>query len=349
MLPFLRQIAAHYYKEYGEDIHRLCFVFQGRRAGLFFKRHLSGISAKPLFAPRTTNLKDLLLGLSPYKELDRTALLFELYNTYKEIWPQAEPFDQFIFWGDIILKDFNEIDKHLVSAKALYSNLKDFREMENDFSFLSERQVAAIRSFWESFSPASGQMENGCQQSFLDFWKLLSPLYIRFNQRLADQGNGYHGMILRHTVDRLRQRETSVRELLSSADRGGNADPDKYVFVGLFALSPAEEYILVRIKAEGICDFCFDDDLSLLHSAGNLTGTILDHNKEIFGKQTPWQESSENAQTSSLEDKPAPDIRIIRTASEIVQAKLLPQLIEELYPEGYSDKEQLSFFPIQEC
>ena len=195
MLPFLRQIAAHYYKEYGEDIHRLCFVFQGRRAGLFFKRHLSGISAKPLFAPRTTNLKDLLLGLSPYKELDRTALLFELYNTYKEIWPQAEPFDQFIFWGDIILKDFNEIDKHLVSAKALYSNLKDFREMENDFSFLSERQVAAIRSFWESFSPASGQMENGCQQSFLDFWKLLSPLYIRFNQRLADQGNGYHEMI----------------------------------------------------------------------------------------------------------------------------------------------------------
>ena len=339
MLPFLRQIAAHYYKEYGEDIHRLCFVFQGRRAGLFFKRHLSGISAKPLFAPRTTNLKDLLLGLSPYKELDRTALLFELYNTYKEIWPQAEPFDQFIFWGDIILKDFNEIDKHLVSAKALYSNLKDFREMENDFSFLSERQVAAIRSFWESFSPASGQMENGCQQSFLDFWKLLSPLYIRFNQRLADQGNGYHGMILRHTVDRLRQRETSVRELLSSADRGGNADPDKYVFVGLFALSPAEEYILVRMKAEGICDFCFDDDLSLLHSAGNLTGTILDHNKEIFGKQTPWQESSENGQTSSLEDKPAPDIRIIRTASEIVQAKLLPQLIEELYPEGYSDKE----------
>ena len=80
-------------------------------------------------------------------------------------------------------------------------------------------------------------------------------------------------------------------------------------------------------------------DLSLLHSAGNLTGTILDHNKEIFGKQTPWQESSENGQTSSLEDKPAPDIRIIRTASEIVQAKLLPQLIEELYPEGYSDKE----------
>ena len=69
-------------------------------------------------------------------------------------------------------------------------------------------------------------------------------------------------MILRHTVDRLRQRETSVRELLSSADRGGNAHPDKYVFVGLFALSPAEEYILVRMKAEGICDICSDDDLT---------------------------------------------------------------------------------------
>ena len=101
MLPFLRQIAAHYYKEYGEDIHRLCFVFQGRRAGLFFKRHLSGISAKPLFAPRTTNLKDLLLGLSPYKELDRTALLFELYNTYKEIWPQAE-LSISLFFGAIL-------------------------------------------------------------------------------------------------------------------------------------------------------------------------------------------------------------------------------------------------------
>ncbi len=338
MEPFLKQIATHYYKEHGEEIHRLCFVFPGRRAGLFFKRHLSHLADKPLFSPKATTLKDLLLGLSPAEELDRTALLFELYNSYREIAPEAEPFDQFLFWGDIILKDFNEIDRHLIPATMLYSNLKDYRELDSDFSFLNERQVEAIRSFWDSFSPTKGgETEDSCQQNFLEFWQLLSPLYTRFQSRLDAQGKGYAGMMVRRTAELLKKRETSVRELLQSAYRGNDEAPKKYVFAGLLALSPAEEYILSRMKDEGLCEFCFDDESPLIQSGGSLACTILDHDKEVFGQTFGWKsQSTAGGEDASVPTK-TPTIRVIRTASEIVQAKLLPRLIEELYPAGYTD------------
>lgn len=332
MEPFLKQIAADYYQQYGDSIHELCFVFPERRAGLFFKRYLSQIAGKPLLSPKTKTLKDFLLSLSAIKELDRTALLFELYRTYISILPETESFDQFLFWGGIILKDFNEIDQYLISASSLYSNLSDFKEMEDDFSFLSEKQVEAIRSFWASFSPNTKSKETDCQDFFLEFWKILAPLYTQFNKRLHEKGTGYTGMILKRIVEKLRTEKIPVREILQSSVIKGRGLPKKYVFVGLFALSPAEEYILNRMKVEGLCDFCFDNDLRILpdtHAVKKING---------FGQGSLNQTKEEEPYSNNQK----PKIRVIRTASEIVQAKLLPQLIKELYPEGYSDEKGIN-------
>ena len=125
MTPFLYRIAQAFYKKYGNEISRLAFVFPNRRSGIFFQKYLAEVSGKPIFSPKVTTINDLMAELSPYTLIDRISLLVTLYKKYIELRKSNETFDNFVFWGDMLLGDFDDVDKYMVDARQLFTGLRD--------------------------------------------------------------------------------------------------------------------------------------------------------------------------------------------------------------------------------
>ena len=141
MTPFLKQIAEIYYKQQGSNISDTCFVFPSRRAGKFFIEHLKNISNETLLAPECLTISEFFDSLAPeYEKEEKVGLLFHLFDSYKEVTGSAESFNEFIGIGEIILKDFNDLDNYLVNAKYIFSDIEELKRYEKE-NILTEEQV----------------------------------------------------------------------------------------------------------------------------------------------------------------------------------------------------------------
>ena len=195
MTPFLKQVADHYYNK--GDIGRRCFIFPNRRSMVFFRKHLSdAVKDVPLLAPQMLTINDFFGRVSGLHPADRVRLLLELYECYRKINPKAESLDEFIFWGDVILSDFNDADKYLVDPKQLFANVSDYKALQDTFEYLTETQREAIKGFLSHFNDRSGKLtvdlgsdDPDVKERFLQIWNILYPLYAGFNETLSAKGN----------------------------------------------------------------------------------------------------------------------------------------------------------------
>ncbi|WP_280745085.1 MULTISPECIES: PD-(D/E)XK nuclease family protein [unclassified Parabacteroides] len=306
MKPFLYQIAELFFSEHGAGISRLAFVFPNRRAGLFFRKYLAEISDKPLFSPTILTINDLFMQLSGKQTAERISMLFTLYNLYIAKSGSTESFDEFLYWGEMLLNDFDDVDKYMADARMLFSNVTDLRTIEADFSFLSDEQIAAIRSFWSSFYP-KGDSSN--QESFLAVWKILYELYSDLRHSLAEEGKGYEGMIFREVVENMQRGE--AKELPYR----------KIVFVGLNALSVAEEMLLLELKKQEVADFYWDYVSEKVTDPENKASFFVKRNQKLFPSAltVPKEEVGKKA-----------DIEVIGIPSAIGQAKQVYSLLNEI-------------------
>ena len=259
MKPFLYQVASLFYGRYGREISRLAFVFPNRRAGLFFQKYLSEIAGMPLFSPTILTINDLFLQLSGMQQADRMKMLFRLYELYKTRSGSDESFDDFLYWGEMLLNDFDDVDKYRVDARMLFANVTDLREMEQDFSYLTPEQVA----------------------QFLALWQILYDLYVDLRRVLADENCGYEGMIFREVVERLERNE------------GTDLTYEKVVFVGLNALSVTEECLLNQLNQREIADFYWDYASPLVRDRDNKASYFVERNQERFPSAWPLPQEEE--------------------------------------------------------
>ena len=239
MRPFLEQVVRHYYKS--ENMERLCFVLPNKRSSAFFLKYLGECAAedaRALMTPEMVTMNDFFYRLSATVSADQVNLLLELYGVYKKLNPSAESLDDFIFWGNVILADFNDVDKYLVRPEALFANVADYRRMQDTFSYLDEKQLKAIEQFVSHFTTGGRYKDE-----FRRIWNLLLPLYRDFNAVLAEKGLSYEGMAYRKVADRLASE--SVTDMLSEV----YPYVDKYVFVGLNALNECERKLLSKMRS----------------------------------------------------------------------------------------------------
>ena len=146
MIPFLKQVARHY-----ENFEETCFVFPNRRSLVFFRKYLCENITTPVFAPKMLTINEFFYEAAGVQQTDRVQLLLELYDSYKKLNPKAEPLDEFVFWGDVILGDFNDVDKYLVDPKQLFTNISDLKAITDTFEYLTDRQRRAIENFIRHF------------------------------------------------------------------------------------------------------------------------------------------------------------------------------------------------------
>ena len=312
MKPFLYQVATLFYQQYGAEIHRLAFVFPNRRAGLFFQKYLSEISERPLFSPSILTINDLFMQLSGKHPADKIQMLFRLYELYKQRSGSSESFDEFIYWGEMLLNDFDDIDKYMVDARMLFRNVSDLKSLDDDFNYLSPEQVQAIRSFWSSFYP-KGDSPN--QQHFLELWEILYDLYAGLRTSLAKDGCGYDGMIFREVVEQLEKEPMSDFPF------------DQVVFVGLNALSVSEERLLLALQKKGVADFYCDYVGPWVTDPDNKASFFLERNLRLFPSrmQLPVTEPVQA------------EIRVMGVPSAIGQAKQVYPILQAL-----ADEQQLT-------
>lgn len=312
MKPFLYQVATLFYQQYGAEIHRLAFVFPNRRAGLFFQKYLSEISEKPLFSPSILTINDLFMQLSGKHPADKIQMLFRLYELYKQRSGSSESFDEFIYWGEMLLNDFDDIDKYMVDARMLFRNVSDLKSLDDDFNYLSPEQVQAIRSFWSSFYP-KGDSPN--QQHFLELWEILYDLYAGLRTSLAKDGCGYDGMIFQEVVEQLEKEPMSDFPF------------DQVVFVGLNALSVSEERLLLALQKKGVADFYWDYVGPWVTDPDNKASFFLERNLRLFPSRM---------QLPATEPVQA-EIRVMGVPSAIGQAKQVYPILQAL-----ADEQQLT-------
>ncbi|MGL4331278.1 MAG: PD-(D/E)XK nuclease family protein [Bacteroidales bacterium] len=308
MTTFLHDVADIFWNKYGADISRIAFVFPNRRAGVFFQRELAQMTDKPLFSPAILTINELFLRQSELQVADKVSMLFILYKIYKEISGSEETFDEFVFWGDMLLNDFDDVDKWLAHPKQLFMNIKDLKEIDDTFDYLSEEQIEAIRQFWGSFSPDS---EGQKVTEFLALWKVLLPVYEELREQLQSQGLAYEGMIFREVAEKAKRKETL------------DFPYDQIVFVGFNAISATEKALMTYLRDKGTGDFYWDFDSEYLQERENKASMFMNYASELRSKLTMPKHQSTN-----------PRFELIDIASRIGQAKELSSILSAWLPDG---------------
>jgi hypothetical protein len=234
MTPFLKELAERMVLEHPK-LDELTFIFPNRRAALYFENYLARALKKPQWAPALFSIEEFFKRNSSLREPDKLTLIFRLYQVYTAVLNNNESFDRFYFWGEMLLRDFDEIDKYLVNAPQLFKDLSKIKELDETFDYLTDEQKAFLRDFWMHFS----DKPSATKEEFLFMWKKLPKVYSEFTKALKKDSLGYEGLIHRDVA------ESFARKLPAAL---GNS---KLIFAGFNALTKAEEKVISILVENG--------------------------------------------------------------------------------------------------
>lgn len=298
MIPFVERVAASIL-ERSIPLHQLTIVVPSERMITYLQRALFTIDGKPKLAPRIVTIDNWMQQQVDEPVIDRTRLLFHLYQLFQEdpADPENDSFDAFMSWGQLLLNDFDEIERYLVDPKQLFRNLRDIRELEN-WSFNQEE-----------LSPG--------QQKFLAFWEKLGPYYYALTEKLNRERQTTKGKVYRTVANNI--------DLLFRKNKDAH-----FVFAGFNALSAAELDVMRQLYVMGRAQvYCDNDAFYLkdsLHEAGAFQRVLAE---KLLQKQLPFV-------SDRLQTKPA-KMTIVECAQSTGQAKVVGTLLAELSQEELNE------------
>ncbi len=330
MRSFLEDLAEGTLKRHS-SLDGLTFVFPNRRAVLYFRKHLSALLTKPSFAPGIITIEEFVSGLSTLQVPDRLELVHRLYMVYNQVMSNRqdgeevirEPFDQFYFWGDMLLRDFDELDKYKVNARQLFKDLSNQKELDSSYDYLTEDQLEYLRSFWGNFSHDL----NANKRKFLRVWRLLPDVYDAYHEHLRSLGLAYDGMLYRQVADDL---------LSGTVKQHANS---RLIFAGYNALTGTEEEIISHFVTTANAEVHWDVDTYYVNNNAQEGGRFFRQYQEskalgaTFPKDIPSNFMAAKA------------VRIIGSAQHVGQAKLMSQILAEQLKKGINPEDTLIVLP----
>lgn len=305
MESFLKLVAADLYKHTEGNLAHTAVVFPNKRAGLFFNEYLAQESDSPIWSPAYVSISELFRSLSPWEVGDPVKLVCELYKIFRRETQSTETLDDFYFWGEMLISDFDDADKNRVDTDKLFSNLQDLRNIMDDYTFIDDEQEEAIRQFFQNFSI---ERRTALKERFISLWNVLGNIYKGFRESLASQNIAYEGMMYRHVIEHL-----DVDKL----------PYEKYIFIGFNVLNKVEHTLFTQLKDAGKAVFYWDyDEFYMKENRQAVTheaGEFIRRNLRDF----PSPLSGELFKNLS---KPK-EVHYIASSTENAQARYLPQWI----------------------
>ena len=240
MKSFLESVAEDLLKRYGTDLSRVAVVFPNKRASLFLNEHLARLAGHPIWSPAYITISDLFRSHSPLKVADPILLVCELHKCFIQCTGINESLDHFYGWGQLLLADFDDLDKNMAPADKVFANLRDIHELD-DVSYLTDEQREMIRRFFSNFTD---DHNSELKERFLRLWSHIGDIYHTYNAQLAAQQLCYEGALYRQVA----------------TDETLQFDHDAYVFIGFNLLQQVEQVLFRRLEQAGKAIFYQDTD-----------------------------------------------------------------------------------------
>ena len=240
MKTFLEFVAEDIIKKHGTELSRIAVVFPNKRASLYLNGYLASLAGKPLWSPANVTISDLFRQQSDLMVGDSVKLICELYKSFIQCTGIEETLDHFYGWGQLLLADFDDIDKNMADADQVFANLRNLHELDS-VDYLSDEQKRILRKFFSNFTD---DHQTTLKRKFLELWSHFSEIYHDYRDRLRQQGLAYEGMLYR---------EVTENELLSLSY-------DHYIFVGFNLLQKVEQKLFQSLKDEQKASFYWDFD-----------------------------------------------------------------------------------------
>ncbi len=240
MKTFLEYVAEDILSKYGTNLARVAVVFPNKRASLFMNEHLARLAGGPIWSPAYITISDLFRRHSNLSVADPIKLVSDLHKSFTAVTAIDETLDHFYGWGQVLLADFDDIDKNMAEADKVFANLGALHELD-DVSYLSDNQREVIRHFFSNFSEEHNSV---LKERFLRLWSHMGDIYADFNSRLRTQQLAYEGALYREVV----QREEIDFEY------------DVYLFVGFNLLQRVEQRLFTTLQRQGKAHFYWDFD-----------------------------------------------------------------------------------------
>ncbi|MDO4802111.1 MAG: PD-(D/E)XK nuclease family protein, partial [Prevotellaceae bacterium] len=267
-MTFLEHVAQDLTRRFGNNLSDVTVVFPNRRASLFLDEALVRCSSKPVLAPQYYTISDLFRKLSSHTVADTIQLVCQLYGIYCQCTGSTESLDRFYPWGEILLNDFNDIDKHMLDAEKRITNVRDLHELD-DISFLTEEQKQALKTFFPEYEGKNSELK----QKFLNLWNNLPRIYNKFRKLLDSQNSFYEGALYRDVIDRFENNALNAKE------KSVINESRFFIFVGFNHLLPVERKLFELLKKHNSTLFYWDYDEYYLESE---IGKEIFENKLLF-------------------------------------------------------------------
>lgn len=331
MKTFLKEVAEKIYKDHPK-LEEVTVVFPNRRASLYFRKHLSDLLTKPAFAPRVLTIEDFFREFSSLQIPDKIALISYLFKAYSRVMEgitddadseKIARFEDFYFWGEMLLRDFDEVDKYLIPPEQLFKDLSQQKELDASFDFLTDEQREFLKGFWSNFDVD----ESVNKRRFLRMWRRLFDVYNAFRKDLSAAGLAYEGMLHRNVAESL------SLPLVDAAGRG------PVIFAGFNALTGAEERIITFFVEHFSARIYWDIDAWYVNNQVQEAGLFFREYQEKPILRTTFDQNipahfQEKITTGN-------EVYLFGAAQPVGQAKIMSQVLQTELQKGMNPEDTL--------
>ncbi len=237
---FLEYVAEDIIAKWGTNLSRTAIVFPNKRAALFLNEALVQTARQPVWSPTYITISDLFRQHSTLEVADPIKLICDLHKSFTHCTRSTETLDHFYAWGQLLLADFDDIDKNMADAEKVFSNLRNLHEYD-DTSYLTDEQKELLRQFFNTFNDGH---DTELKRRFEELWNHFGDIYTHFNTLLRNQGLTYEGALYREVATDYKQ----------------TYEYDRYSFIGFNMLQRVEQKLFERLKKEGKAFFYWDFD-----------------------------------------------------------------------------------------
>lgn len=334
MKDFLANVAADIINKYGTNLADIAIVFPNKRAALFMNEYFARLTNKPLWAPSYITISELFAQQSSLVVSDNIKLICELHKVFTHCTQTNESLDAFFGWGQLLLSDFDDLDKNLADASKVFQNLSNIKEYD-DITYLTDEQKQVLKQFFSSFTDNHNSV---IKERFIKLWSKLEDIYTQFQSAITQQGITYEGHLYRSVIE---QQSFVLSKKM-------------YLFVGFNLLHKTEEKLFEYLMKEQKACFYWDFDYYYMDKTEPEAGYYIKKYLSVFPNELDNKEdtiynnwaknkditylssSTKNLQTRYISDWLRANNRIEagkRTVIVLCDETLLPNVLHSLPPE----------------
>ena len=307
MKPFLKAVAEDIYRRFGDNLSRTAVVFPGKRAGLFMNQYLTECAGHPLWAPSYITISELFAQLSKLNieaPIRQVCTLHRIFNSHTH---RAEPLDDFYYWGELMLADFDDIDKNMVETDNLFVNLADIKAINSRFDYLTDEQKEVLERFFGNFR--TEEQRSALKERFIELWQVMGSIYKEMRHTLQAQGLAYEGMQYRDAIEHFDPAALTY---------------DRYIVVGFNVLNKVESKLFDYLKESGKALFYWDYDQYYYDNPMHEAGEFVRENISRYGNALTDDTIYDNLTH-------LPEITYISAPTDNAQARYLHQWLDKYH------------------